>query len=301
MVDAASAAQSAVAGAGSTSAASTLSVSLGVYDPDRAFHDQSALSKEHYFLSWHALDRTWARSLFRYAKLRNRPVLATVEPFRRPGETGSPTTHLRRIAAGTYNAEIKNVCGIIGEQGSTVLVRWGHEMDDTSGRYPWAGGDPYAYITAFRYFRKVCLQSAPLAKFVWSPIASKDPSLYYPGSSFVDIIGLPIWGLQKLDMDYYRRGRSFSELLGEKYRYVASRNKPVIVAEFGASGDRAYREAVFSGIQAARKNHPLLRSVLYFNMKEPFPWWSDYGTPDWRVDPDWYVALATGTAATAAR
>jgi beta-mannanase len=288
LVDSASAQQSAV--------------TLGVYDPDRSFHAQSKITTEHYFLSWHALDRTWARSLFRYAKLRNRQILATVEPFRRPGETGTPTTYLRQIAAGKYNAEIRNVCGVIGEQGVPVLVRWGHEMDDTSGRYPWAGGDPYAYITAYRYFRKICLQSAPLAQFVWSPMASKDPSLYYPGNNFVHVIGLPIWGLQQVDMDYHRRGRSFAEILDEKYRYVAFRGKPVIVAEFGVSGDRAYREAVFSGIQAARKTHPLLRGVHYFNMKEPFPWWGNYGTPDWQVDPAWYLGLASAsTAFTASR
>ena len=113
------------------------------------------------------------------------------------------------------------ICRAIGTTGAPVFVRWGHEMDDTSGRYPWAGARAWQYIRAFRHFVNSCRRFAPQAKFVWSPMASKDPNRYYPGDGYVDYIGLPIWGLQKLDMDYFGRGRSFTELAGEKYRYIA--------------------------------------------------------------------------------
>ncbi len=271
-------------------------LTLGVYDPEKAFRSSQAIGIEHVFVSWYSLYKPWFRSLVRYAERRDRQLFVTVEPFKRPGESATPEKFLKQIWEGEYNPEIRTICRAIGEAGSPVLVRWGHEMDDTSGRYPWAGAKPYAFVRAFRRFVTKCRRHAPEAQFVWSPMASSDPSQYYPGDQYVDYIGLPIWGLQQVDMDYYRRGRSFSELAAKKYGYVAFRNKPVIVAEFGVSGDPSYRQAVLSGIQAARADLPLVAAVVYFNMKEPYPWWGGYGTPDWRVRPRLWTEQAEGAA-----
>lgn len=272
--------------------AQTGGLTLGVYDPTQAFQQTSAVTREHVFVSWVGFDTTSFRSTLRYAQDEVRQLMVTVEPFRRQGDTSTPDQYLNSIAAGKYQAETRAICRAIGSAGAPVLVRWGHEMDDTSGRYPWANARAGLYIRAFRHFVNSCRRFAPQAKFIWSPMASQDPNRYYPGDGYVDYVGLPIWGLQKVDMDYFGRDRTFTELVGEKYRYIAARNKPVIIAEFGVSGADAYRASVLAGIQAAKAYLPLLTSVVYFNMKEPFPWWGGYGTPDWRVDPTLFVQLA---------
>lgn len=281
----------------SASAQSDRPFALGVYDPTQAFQGQSAISVEHVFISWVGLDKAWFRSVVQYATDRSREMMITVEPFRRAGEAGTPDSYLTDIVAGKYRKETYSTCRAIGSLNAPVLVRWGHEMDDTSGRYPWAGATPSIYIRAFRHFVTACRRAAPQAIFTWSPLASTDPNRYYPGDQYVDRIGLPIWALQQLDMDYWGRPRTFSELVNDKYKYIKDHKKPVIVAEFGISGDAAYKLGVLSGLQAAKPYIPLVTAVSYFNMKEPFPWWGSYGTPDWRIDPALFsLPAVTGVA-----
>jgi endoglucanase len=253
---------------------------LGAYDPLDALGRES-LSFDHHFVSWLDLDRAAFQTAHKVAAIRGRDLLITVEPF-----TRSPRpTFFQRILAGHYDREINSVCGEIGRFASTVLVRWGHEMDDTSGRYPWAQPDSAGYVKAYRHFVDRCRGLAPLAQFVWSPMGNTSPARYYPGDHHVDFIGLPIWGLQAFDRHYHGKARPFNDILREKYELVRHYNRPVIVAEFGVSGTSQYKQFVLAGIKEAPESFPLLHSVIYFNMKEPYHWPRPFGSPDWRLEP----------------
>jgi endoglucanase len=253
---------------------------LGAYDPLNAL-EREPLSFDHHFVSWLDLDHAAFQAAHKMAAIRGRDLLITVEPF-----TRSPRqTFFQRILARHYDPEIRSVCKEIGRIETTVLVRWGHEMDDKSGRYPWAQPDSAGYVEAYRHFVDECRGLAPQAKFVWSPMGNTSPARYYPGDRYVDFVGLPIWGLQDFDAHYYGKARPFTDILDEKYRLVRQYHKPVIVAEFGVSGSRRYKQFILDGLKKAPEAFPLLHSVIYFNMKEPYHWPRPFGSPDWRLEP----------------
>jgi beta-mannanase len=170
-----------------------------------------------------------------------------------------------------------------------VKVRWGHEMEDPTGRYPWARKDAAGYKAAYRHVVIKCRERLPLAQFVWSPKGEKNLAQYYPGADVVDIVGLSIWGLQRMDQDFYARDRGLFDVLSEKYWRVSQFGKPVYIAELGFDGDKNYRKkwtSQASDIEALNAQFPLLQGLVYFNDVEPQMWPQNYGKPDWRIQAD---------------
>ena len=254
---------------------------VGAYDPLAALDSVDGLRLDHIFISWKDDNTTLLRRADRAASVRGRELLVTVEPFLADGE--SRETMFRDIRRGVYDSRIKAVCRVMGSSPSAPLVRWGHEMDDRSGRYPWAQPDAKGYISAYRYFVDMCRQFAPAARFVWSPMGTPYLEDYYPGPAHVDYVGLPVWGFQAWDMYYFGRTRTLNELIGEKYSLVKRYKKPVIIAEFGVAGEPTYQRSLLSKMRSTSNRFPRLRAIVYFNMKEPYFWPNGFGSPDWRV------------------
>jgi endoglucanase len=262
-------------------------VRLGVYDPIGAFANADHISLQHLFLSWIEFDAEAFFREYRQSRAQGRDLLVSVEPFTRRG-SGSVANRsiFAEILRGDYDRETQDVCAAIGATQARVLVRFGHEMDDRSGRYPWAQPDATGYVQAYRHFVEQCRKFAPLAKFVWSPMGESTLSEYYPGAAYVDYVGIPVWALQSWDLQHFRRARSFAEIVEEKYRRVAIYGKPIIVAEFGVSGDHQYTTSILAGVRGSIHRFPGLKSVVYFNMKEPYYWPGGFGSPDWRISPE---------------
>ncbi len=59
--------------------------------------------------------------------------------------------------------------------------------------------------------------------------------------------------------------------------------KPVVLAEFGYSGDRAYVEKWAADSFKLDPKFPLLKAIVYFDDKEVTEWPFNYGRPNWRV------------------
>lgn len=267
-------------------------VVLGVYDPHRAFSNDRDVGIEHIFVYWQALDLEEFRQRLSQAEKLGRTMMVTVEPYTRAVNWRDGGEHLfADIIAGRFGPEIEQICGELGRYRGKVLIRWGHEMEDPTGRYPWARKDADGYKTAFRHFVTSCRKLAPRAAFVWSPKGEKNLNRYYPGGAYVDYVGLSVWGLQKLDLDHYGRNRQFEMTFMEKYNRVAGFAKPVIIAELGVSGDRDYRVNWFDNLYSTIARSPAFRqlqAVVYFNDKEPAEWPMGYGSPDWRIGADWF-------------
>jgi len=270
-------------------------VLFGVYDPNRTFRQRDDMRLEHMFVFWQSLDKKNLRQKIRYAYQRGRIMMLTVEPFTRAANWRDGGDKLfKDITQGKFDSEIVNVCSELGRLPTTSLIRWGHEMEDPTGRYPWARHDAQGYKLAFRYFARTCRKYAPKAKFIWSPKGEKNLADYYPGDDHVDIIGVSLWGLEKMDIDYYGGRRAFRSTFNEKYNRVSRFGKPVIVAELGVSGTKAYRKRWFHDLfKSLNNNHEfkLLRAVVLFNDKEPHHWPKGYGSPDWRVSQKWFSFL----------
>jgi beta-mannanase len=255
----------------------------GVYDPARDFRNDSYIGVESLFLPWHGGDPNWLRQVDAYAFDRGRTVMVTLEPFSWTATTQQRPKNLRRdILAGRYDATIDAFCGVVGSMRSPVWLRWGHEMESRSDRYPWAGWWPPNYIAAYRHIVARCRQSAPDAKYVWSPRGDADLADYFPGRDYVDIVGVSLYGLQSYQRLTGGSDQGFVENFRPVYDRLASFGLPIIIAELGYSGNADFvmkwsEEAMRPG------RFPMLKAVVYFNARETADWPLGLGRPDWRV------------------
>lgn len=262
-------------------------VMLGVYDPHRAFSDARGIDVEHIFVFWQALDLQEFQRSLAYAGLRGRQMMVTVEPYTRAPDWREGGEHLfSDIVGGEFAGEIRTICGELGNFPGGVLVRWGHEMEDPDGRYPWAREDAEGYKAAYRHFVEDCRRHAPRARFVWSPKGQGNLARYYPGDAHVDFVGVALWGLQAWDVALHGGSRDFRQTFAEKYGRVEAFGKPVVIAELGIAGDERYRHRWLADLFDALADGSAferLRAVVYFNDKEPYHWPMGLGSPDWRV------------------
>lgn len=268
------------------SATSTLARGVGVYDPNGMFTSSGGLGIEHVFMSWRTPNISWLAKVRTRAESRGRQFMLTIEPFTMASDWVSGGDHLfADIQAGKFNTQIDAICGDLAKAKTTPLVRWGQEMEDPTGRYPWARTDASGFIAAYRYFVTRCRAKAPNSQFVWSPKGQSNLASYYPGNAWVDQVGLAIWGLEVADQAWYGHTRGFTEAANEKYSRVVRYGKPIVFAETGFAGSDSYRQrwqnemvSTLSGTTA----FPLLKAVVLFADKEPAAWPSGFGQPDWR-------------------
>jgi beta-mannanase len=259
-------------------------IQLGSYDPYGDFAGYPGVSIEHLFLPWQDVELSTLYVADTYARDRGRSLLITIEPWSWSGDWKLTPNQLRdAVLGGGYDLTIASISKIIGELKSPVTIRWGQEMDDTSGRFSWGGWDPADFIAAFRKFHDMSHSNAPAAKFMWSPKGNKNLADYYPGDEYVDVVGLSIFGLQKYDKDKFGRDRTFGEHLAPGYDLASRFGKPIVVAELGYSGDKNYVSAWADAVTKQDPRFPNLTAVAYFNDKEVHPWPETYGLPDWRI------------------
>jgi endoglucanase len=296
---------------------------LGVYDPAGRFSGASGVAVEHVFMPWRDVDLASLAAAEDYATRRGRKLLVTTEPWSWAGTGVKDAQALGTdMVAGRYDREIGRMCDALGALKAPVSVRWGHEMEKrpeqalaqsyspaseeylrcreepgstirrgecsdpaSSGNFTWSGWPPERYVRAYPHFVALCRKHAPKASFIWSPRGDDDLVKYYPGDEFVDEIGLSLFGLQAYDRAKFGRDRGFRDALREKYDRVRQYRKPVVVAELGFTGDSGYRATWAKEIRDARSEFPELKSVIYFNDVETYPWPEAFGRPDWRLEP----------------
>jgi endoglucanase len=258
-------------------------IGFGVYDPEHRFAGSDWLAIEHVFLSWRESAGPEWRAAIAYAAAHNRMLMVTVEPW--TAHNRAAATLFGDILVGIYDSDIDRVCGDLGRIGAPIFVRWGHEMEDVTGRYPWAQKDSRGYVDAYRYFVSRCRSRVGQAYFVWSPKGKSNMNEYYPGADYVDYVGVSVYGLPKWDLDHYGRLIGFNERFQEIYGFASRFGKPMMIAELGMGKEPDYRRRWQAEIALAATKFPLLRLVVYFAAQDPEPWPDSYGAPDWRIAP----------------
>ncbi|MDQ2090284.1 glycoside hydrolase family 26 protein [Marimonas arenosa] len=257
---------------------------FGVYDPDGDFTSDQEVVIEHLFLPW---EDVYLQSLYdadEYALERNRALLVTIEPWTWSRSERNTAQYLRRgIENGSYDANMKAICDILGTLKSPVTLRFAHEMDDKSGQFIWSDWQPETYISAYKRMIDVCRVSAPDITVMWSPLGDEDMAKYYPGDEYADLIGLTVFGLQAWDQAKHGHDRTFDEIFAPRYERAAAFGKPVVVAELGYVGKEAYVKMWENSVRQVKEAYPQLVGVVYFNYPEVYPWPEGFGAPDWRV------------------
>jgi beta-mannanase len=246
------------------------------------------LPLDNYVLSWdrkaewskNVSQETELRKDFAFADENSRIPMLTLEPWPTAGR--SSRTLLQDIVAAKYDDNISWVCKAIHDYGKQVFVRWGHEMENVTGRYPWAITNPTAYINAYRYFVTQCRSIASNITYLWSPAGNRNLQDYWPGVEYVDYIGLTVLNYEAWEVIYYGYNRTFEENFRERFDYVESYNLPIIIAECNATG-AGRNEWIASALNGITK-FPDVKSVVLFTAIDPVSW-GPVPPPDWRLDP----------------
>ncbi|WP_069351796.1 glycosyltransferase [Burkholderia cenocepacia] len=257
---------------------------LGAYDPDDALAAAPGIAFDHVFVSWNAPDiDAEIGNAYRAAQTRNRSLMLTVEPWAVDGTR--PGTLLADIAHGRYDARIAATCSALAALKGPVFVRWGHEMETDTGRYPWAVGDASAYVDAYRRVVIACRTMTDQIRFVWSPAGNRNLGDYFPGRGYVDEVGLSVFDCPRCAI--WPPGGRFSaaSILRTKYERVADYGLPVMVAELGVDGSNARKRAELDEFQRSLWRYPLLKAVVYFNAVDTPGAWPAHYVPDWRIAP----------------
>lgn len=259
-------------------------VPFGAYDPDGYFSEDAQVSIEHLFLPWEDVFLPSLVDADEYARERNRVLLVTIEPWTwTRDERNTPQTLINGIRTGTYDANMRSICQVLGTLESPVTVRWAQEMDDDSGQFIWANWEPSIYIEAYRRMVDVCRATADGLQYMWSPIGSERLAEYYPGDDYVDLVGLSVFGLQAWEQDILGQEQGFRDILTPKYERAKEFGKPIVVAELGYVGDAAYVSKWENAVRQTYEEYADLVGVVYFNQPEVYPWPDGYGLPNWEI------------------
>jgi len=179
------------------------------------------------------------------------------------------------IAAGRYDAMIKDRAKATKALGKPVLIRWFWEMD--GNKKSTFAGSPAQYVAAWQHIVTIFRdQGAGNVRWVWCPNASAfndgTAQQYYPGDDFVDWIAADgyNWAPGRAGDDY----RPFKGIFQGFYGWASLKNKPIMVAETGAQernpGDKA--QWISDARAAIKEDFPLLRAFVYFDSNQDYDW-----------------------------
>jgi len=261
-------------------------LNFGVYDPEGRCQQKNSIAIEHLFVSWAIYQPGELLRQLETIRSKGRGAFVTIEPWIDRTITSLPSALLDDVTQGKYDRRIEQFALEIAAFRSLVLLRWGHEMENVTGRYPWASQNAALYQKAYRHFVTTCRLNANNIVYVWSPVGDKGLARYWPGEQYVDCVGLSVFEFPAFDQDYYHQAtRSFHDQMTEKYARVAKYQKPVVISECGVTGSKEYQLQWLSSALQDLGNYPLLKALIYFNAKDtPGVWGKEYTTPDWRMN-----------------
>ncbi len=189
---------------------------------------------------------------------------------------------LASVAAGKHDAEFSAVAHTIADYGDLVVIRYAPEMNGDWS--PWAvhvdGNTPAKYVDAWRHvvtlFRH---EGASNALWLWAPnvirgAAVRGISQFWPGNSWVDLVGFTGYGVEKsaygLELS---AGATFDPTMQLLAPYST---KPVVLAEMGVGGTTKYKWIASLGPWLHA--HPNVIGLIWTDEKPP------HAHADWRFD-----------------
>jgi beta-mannanase len=204
------------------------------------------------------------------------------------GVGDSAQIHLQDIINGTWDTYIKARGAEFASAGSPIMVRFGHEFN--GNWYPWGtannSNNPALYINAYRHVHDLVVAAgATNVQWVWAiandsvPAESwNDPSLAYPGSAYVDWVGIDgyNWGFGPSWDTTGDHWTSFNTMFSSAYQRIRSiaPNKPVMIAEYGSSEDGGNKAAWINDMNAQLQSgsYPDLKLLTYFDQDKEELW-----------------------------
>jgi len=177
---------------------------------------------------------------------------------------------MRDVAAGKYDAYIKEWAAKTAKIDAPIFIRLGHEMNDPY-RYPWGPQNNLAkdFIAAWKHVHDVFeQQKATNVIWIWSPHPAYGfYEAFYPGAAYVDYVGVGI--LNYGTVATWSKWWSFGEIFGKHYSELAVFNKPIMITEFGCLNVGGKRDAWYEeALHQLPQKYPLIKSILFFHFSD---------------------------------
>jgi hypothetical protein len=147
----------------------------------------------------------------------------------------------------------------------------------TWGRDVYAGNTPANYRAAWQRIHGIFAAEGanPYVKWIWCPVADLSAADatstwtdFYPGNSYVDIIGMNGYNFGNVSWSFWR---SFEEIYTYSYNeFKDNTTKDLYICEIGCNylgGNKA--EWIKDAFMQLRTNYPRIVAATWFNMKEP--------------------------------
>lgn len=185
------------------------------------------------------------------------------------------------IAGGAYDAQIRQWVNhlksflSLGGGRSLILA----PMQEMNGKWTSYGCSPSAFKTAFRRIVDIIRAEGideTKVRFAWAPNGWTDPNCasihdYYPGDSYVDIIGISAYR--------WSDGGTVGQVMGSTINDLAAQypTKPLVIAQtavWPSSSKSQWIRDMFSWAA----NHPHVVALIYFNFDN-----RSIGETDWRI------------------
>ncbi len=169
----------------------------------------------------------------------------------------------RGIAAGEWDAAIRQRARELKALGKPVFLEWRWEMDRPNLRF--AVGTPADYIAAWKHIRLIFAeQHVTNVAWVWCPtargFASGTAQAYYPGNSEVDWVCADA---------YPRTGTraSFADVIKPFLSWAARHPEPIMIGEYGVpeSYGAALRAQWLRDAQQTVVRDPQIKALVYFD------------------------------------
>ncbi|HIK41310.1 glycoside hydrolase family 26 protein [Thermoleptolyngbya sp. M55_K2018_002] len=259
------------------------SIAFGVYDPHQAFQHPEVLI-EHHFVPWRLDNARELDEALKSARHNHRLPMITLEPWPWNWNGMTNETLFQDILSGKYDRTIERVLNVLKQQyPQKVLFRWAHEMEMV-GQYPWSKEDSSNYIRVYHYVvdyaRRLGLSNV---FWVWSPAGNRSARSYYPGSDYVDFVGISLYATKEWNTQNSNQLPSFSKLISEKYWIANHFNKPMIISEVGVAGSEdAINQWITDAINSLAQ-YPKVKAWVYFNQVQPHIVPLPIGFPDWEL------------------
>lgn len=260
-------------------------LTFGIYDPNCVTSETSPLKIRHLYYSWLDLEPANLKQDLDAIVAQDKIPMLTIEPWPEVSDSGSL---LKSTVEGRYDHLIAKLCDGLRDCESEVYLVWGHEMDqELTERYPWSGQPHEDYVSAFRYVvNKVRANVDTDIRWVWAGVM-KDKSIdYWPGDSFVDFVGIPVYSFPSWDREHYGYIRDFSEIFSEKLSYLPNVKKPILITELGVVGSDDFKNYWLRHAFLTFSDFDSLTGIVFFSARDTDGVWGEgVNTPDWTLDP----------------
>ncbi len=199
---------------------------------------------------------------------------------------------LDSIQKGAWDGYFRMFARQARASGALIYYRFGYEMN---GDWVGWGEKPEAFKLAWRRAWRIFREEkASNVRWVFSPNVLWDDKTfaddilpYYPGDTFVDIVGLDGYNFGDRHSRFHR-WRGYEDVFGKSLRGMKAHfpAKPLWITEIGCAEGEG-KPAWISDFLARFNSDPDLRVFIWFNEDKQYA-----GEPNWRLDSE-PASLAT--------